>query len=195
MIRSVYIGGLALLLVGCWSAEYNQAGAQALPACEWCGTAEAPDELDWQTTIAGPNEPGEALVITGVVYQADGETPAPDIVLYLYHTNADGLYPKRGDETGNAQRHGYLRAWLKTNADGQYQFTTIRPGSYPTRTEPAHIHMTVKEPGKDEYWIDTIHFVGDPLLTEEDRESDGLITVQQDAEGVWHGQRDIILKP
>ena len=176
----------------------GRAGAQdhpdRLPDCEWCGTAEAPEDLSWQTSIAGPEEPGDPLVITGTVYQADGETPAPGIVLYVYHTNSEGIYPKRGDETGNAHRHGYLRAWLRTNQAGQYRITTIRPGSYPTRSEPAHIHMTVQAPGEEEYWIDSIVFAGDPLLTTDDLEGTGVVELRRDEEGGWRGRRDLTLR-
>lgn len=188
---------LSLVFIATLSSSQHTACGQGavLPACEWCGAAEAPADLSWQTTIAGPDEPGEPLVITGTVYQPDGQTPAPDVVLYIYHTNEEGIYPKRGDETGNGRRHGYLRSWLRTNEHGQYQFTTIRPRAYPSGTEPAHIHMTVKQPDKDEYWIDSIVFEGDPLLTPDDLESAGLIRLTRDEAGVWRGHRDLALHP
>ncbi len=167
---------------------------EPLPACEWCGADEAPDDLNWETTIAPPDEPGEPLVINGTVYQPDGVTPASDVILYIYHTNAKGIYPKRGDETGNGRRHGYLRSWVQTNKAGHYRFKTIRPAPYPNRREAAHIHMTVKEPDRKEYWIDSIKFNGDSLLSEADKRSAGLIELSRDSEGVWRGQRNIILK-
>ena len=188
---------LALTLLGCSPTPQGGATAQdrrALPDCEWCGADEAPDSLSWQATIAGPDEPGEPLVISGTVYRSDGETPAPGVLLYVYHTNAEGIYPKRGDETGNARRHGYLRTWLRTDERGRYRFTTIRPGTYPSRSEPAHIHMTVQPPGEEEYWIDSIVFEGDSLLTAEDRNGTGLVRLTRDEEGVWRGRRDVVLK-
>ena len=36
--------------------------------------------------------------------------------------------------------------------------------------EPDHIHITVKEPDKNEYYIDEIVFDDDPLLTKDKRE-------------------------
>lgn len=189
---------MALLLTACSPEAQGGAAAPAregpLPDCEWCGTAEAPEALSWRTTIAGPDEPGEPLVLSGTVYQPDGRTPARDVVLYAYHTNREGVYPKRGGETGNARRHGYLRGWLRTNNRGQYEITTIRPGSYPTRSEPAHIHVTVKAPGKEEYWIDDFVFEGDPLLQEEDRQGSGVVRLTRDAQGRWTARRDIVLK-
>lgn len=195
---------LTVCVIGCSPSDTTEANAQApsaaLPACEWCGTGEAPDRLEWTATIAGPDEPGERLVVTGTVYEADGVTPAQGVVLYLYHTDATGIYPKRGDETGNAQRHGYLRAWLRTDEHGRYRVETIRPASYPTRTEPAHIHVTVQPPDREEFWIDSIVFDDDPLLTParraalKNRGGSGIATLRQDEQGVWHGTRDITLK-
>lgn len=165
---------------------------EPLPLCEWCGAEEVPAQLDWDLRIAGPDEPGEPLVIEGTVYRADGETPAPGVILYLYHTNAEGVYPKRGDEEGNGRRHGYLRGWLRTNEAGRYRFTTIRPAPYPGRDEAAHIHVTVKEPEVPEYWIDSFKFEGDPYL--ENEEGSGIIELRRDDDGIWRGRRDIVLE-
>lgn len=108
------------------------------------------------------NEP--QLHMQGTVYQQDGETPASDVILYIYHTNRSGIYEKKGDEKGWAKRHGFIRGWVKTGDDGKYEFYTFRPGAYPDRGEPEHIHITIKEPGKREYYIEDFFFEDDPLL-------------------------------
>jgi protocatechuate 3,4-dioxygenase beta subunit len=118
---------------------------------------------DWEQNSA------RKIAINGVVYKADGKTPAPDVILYIYHTDQAGVYPTRGDEKGWGKRHGYLRGWMKTNDKGEYKFWTLRPASYPQGRTPAHIHAIIKEPGKIPYWIDEYLFDNDPLLTEEDR--------------------------
>ncbi len=133
--------------------------------CEWCGAMDAPENLDSVTAIAGEDEPGQRLVLSGTVYAADGKTPAAGILIFAYHTNVKGIYPKRGDETGNGRRHGYLRGWVLTDENGRYEFRTIKPGSYPPRSEPAHIHMTVKTPDRPEFWLGDVLFKGDPLIT------------------------------
>lgn len=191
-----------LVVLACQpSGTVAQEGEAPLPPCEWCGATEAPEDLGPEIRIAGPDEPGERLVITGTVYRPDGETPAPGVILYAYHTNAEGIYPKRGDETGNARRHGYLRGWLRTDESGRYRIETIRPASYPTGTEPAHVHMTVLEPGGEEYWIDSIEFEGDPLLTEAERRrsqgrgGSGIVDLRRDEDGTWHAERDVVLEP
>lgn len=109
------------------------------------------------------------LKVTGIVYHKDGKTPAENIILYIYHTNREGIYETLGNEQGWARRHGYIRGWVKTGKDGRYTFYTFRPASYPDRSEPEHIHITVKEPSKNEYYIDSYVFDDDPLLTKSKR--------------------------
>lgn len=138
------------------------------------------------------------LGINGVVYKADGKTPAADVVLYFYHTDETGHYPKKGNEKGWAKRHGYLRAWAKTNAKGEYKFVTLRPVAYPDHTEPAHIHAVLKEPGINEYYIDEFLFDDDPLLTQErknkleNRGGSGIVKLI-DVGNMYKGERNIYL--
>ena len=114
------------------------------------------------------DDKGTKLAINGVVYKADG-TPAPNVIIYIYHTDQAGVYPTKGDEKGWGKRHGYIRGWMKTNEKGEYKFFTLRPGAYPGREAPEHIHITIKEPDKNEYWIDEYVFDDDPLLTDKER--------------------------
>jgi protocatechuate 3,4-dioxygenase, beta subunit len=172
----------------------------ALPECEWCGAPDAPaGALPSTMTIAGPAEPGERLIVSGTVYQDDGRTPAAGVLVYAYHTNAAGVYAKRGDETGNGRRHGYLRGWLRTGADGRYRVETVKPGTYPSRGEPAHIHFTLTPPGQPERYIDDVVFEGDALLTAahrarlRQRGGSGIVRLSRDSSGVLHATRDIYL--
>lgn len=127
---------------------------------------DAPANLSWRAVIATPDEPGERLIVSGTVYQGDGKTPAPGVLIYAYHANAAGIYPKRTANDGRAQwRHGYLRGWLRTGSDGKYEFETIKAAAYPTRHEPAHIHLTISANGFPEY-ASTFWFADDPLITD-----------------------------
>lgn len=185
-------GMLALALALAVPAVVVAQSADPLPACEWCAMAEAPAELGPRVTIADESEPGERLVISGTVFEPDGVTPASDVVLYLYHTNADGIYAKRGDETGNARRHGYLRGWLRTDGRGSYEIRTIRPGNYPGGNAAAHIHVTVQEPdGTPEYWLPSFLFAGDTHL-DADPDAPNVLELER-RDGAWHGRRDIVL--
>ena len=170
-----------------------------LPACEWCGAPEAPPNPSATMVIPTAGESGERLIIEGTIYQPDGQTPAAGVLLYAYHTNAGGVYPKRGDETGNARRHGYLRGWLRTGADGRYRIETIQPGTYPTRDEPAHVHMTLQSPGEEERYIDDVVFEEDPLVTPahrarlQQRGGSGIVPLRRGTDGILRVSRDILL--
>jgi protocatechuate 3,4-dioxygenase beta subunit len=97
------------------------------------------------------------------------------------------------------QTHGYIRGWVKTNADGKYFIYTVRPGTYPTLDEPAHIHITVKEPNDlKEYYLDDFVFDDDKLLTSarrqkmENRSGSGIIRFVRKGD-LQIGERNIIL--
>lgn len=136
--------------------------------------------------------------INGTVFKADGVTPAPGIIIYLYHTDETGHYPKKEGEKGWAQKHGYLRGWVRSDQKGFYKFGCLRPAPYPGRNEPAHIHMVVKEPELNEYYIDEIVFSDDPLLTPEkqaklpNRGGSGIVKII-DVGNMYKGERNIYL--
>ncbi|WP_113662620.1 dioxygenase family protein [Pedobacter nanyangensis] len=138
------------------------------------------------------------LKISGKVFKADGKTPAKDVIIYIYHTNRKGIYEQKGDETKWAKKHGFIRGWVKTGTDGRYTFFTFRPASYPDGSEPAHIHITIKEPHVNEYYLDEYLFEDDPLLTpdirkkQQNRGGSGIVKpVFQN--GMLTVERDIIL--
>lgn len=112
----------------------------------------------------------QKIHISGTIYKSDGLSPAKDVILYYYHTDSSGLYANHEDLNPAVARHGYLRGWVKSDANGNYSIYTIRPASYPNSEFAAHIHLSIKEPDlKNEYYIDAIEFDDDPLLTAEKR--------------------------
>lgn len=178
--------------------DVESAAPSSPPACVWCGVREAPAAVTARVQLAAASETGERLVITGEVHHADGR-PAGGVTLYLYQTNDAGVYPRRGNETGNGVRHGYLRGWLRTDERGRYEIETIRPGSYPDSTQAAHIHVTVLDAGA-EYSLHDFVFDGDPhlashLANARDIGGSGVVTLARDAAGTWRGQRPIVLPP
>ncbi|HEV2860467.1 MAG TPA: hypothetical protein VGX48_05620 [Pyrinomonadaceae bacterium] len=168
--------------------------------CEGCEAIHLgmPGEVASRTRIAPEGEPGEPLEIAGRILRADAKTPAPGVVLYVYHTDARGYYTPAPGAEGWPRRHGRLRGWVKSGARGEYAFRTIRPASYPDSTNPQHIHPVVKEPGLNEYWIDEFVFDDDPLLTprqragRQNRGGSGVVKLEK-VGGVWKGTRDIVL--
>jgi len=169
--------------------------------CEGCEAVfEFSDKVLFPSdTLPDFLDDGPKLKLTGIIYLKDGTTPAKDVILYIYHTNQDGVYPKNGDETGWANRHGYLRGWIKTGSDGRYTFYTLKPGTYPNRSAPAHIHPVILEPNGKYYWIEEFLFEGDPLLTSNDSEKrsprggDNFILTLNEENNLFVGERNIVL--
>jgi protocatechuate 3,4-dioxygenase beta subunit len=133
------------------------------------------------------------------VYEPDGKTPASGVIIYIYHTDQRGVYATKGNETGWGKRHGYIRGWMKTNEKGEYKFFTLKPASYPNREVPAHIHITIKEPDKNEYYIDEYLFDDDTLLTSDERNKqpgrggNGILKTVEVEKGFLKAVRDIYL--
>lgn len=198
LVATATVSAAAALTGACISS-----GQGGLPPCEWCGAMDAPpnSELSSTLTIAGSDEPGDRILLRGTVYQPDGETPAPGVLIYAYHTDNTGVYPRSGDETGNGRRHGHLRGWLITDAEGQYEIRTIKPAVYPSRTEAAHVHLTYateqNEQGRwtDEDWWSSTLFEGDALIRPRDRTGEGrfanVVTLTPNEDGVLVGERDL----
>jgi len=190
----------ALLITGCTSESPKaQSSKQHVGGrCEGC---EAVYEYGNRTlnpidTFPGFESGSPRMKLTGTVFEKDGKTPARDVIVYAYHTNREGRYAGGKGKWG--QHHGQLRGWVKTNADGQYTFYSIRPASYPNSRIPAHIHLIVKEPDVNEYYIDAVEFTDDPYLTDghranqNNRGGSGIVTPIKEGDW-WLAERDIIL--
>lgn len=198
----------AITLAGCAqnnaSNPATNTGPKAGGRCEGCEAIyESPvpfNKLESDCWLPDWNETGTRLAVNGVVYKADGR-PAAGVIIYIYHTDQTGHYTNRDNDTGWARRHGYIRGWMKTNEKGEYKFFTLRPAAYPGGKDPAHIHVTIKEPDKNEYWIDEYVFDDDPLLTEaerkkcEDRGGSGILRISGYTEGrtLQKSERNIYL--
>src|SRR4051812_33234949 len=144
--------------------------------------------------IAGPNEPGQRLVITGRVFGSDGK-PRGGVVIEAHHTDANGIYLAEGARGPNPDVAARLFGRLATAADGTYRIDTIRPRGYPGGGAPAHIHIRIRN-GRDEHW-EMLEFADDRNLTPAMRAKDStggtFATIQpvtRDASGVWHCTRD-----
>ncbi len=190
---------LILLFASCAAQDIEPAAKSNEPIiggpCEGCELVFVgiPETLESTSRIGPKDQKGEALIVEGTVRNSEG-APVEGIIVYAYQTDAGGIYPR------SDTRHGRLRGWAKTDKDGNYRFDTIRPGSYPNRRDPQHIHMHVIEPGKGTYYIDDIFFDDDPFLTPEVRRQmstgrggPGLAIPNRDDKGVWHVRRDIVL--
>lgn len=160
-----------------------------------CARCEVPANLSSSATLIPPGEPGQPMEISGTIYHADGRTPAANVVLFVYHTDATGHYSPEDDVF--APR---IRGWLRTGADGRYNFRSIRPAPYPDHSEPAHIHVHIWSDTMPEHFLPEYWFADDPFLKPaEARRFRGLgsfspiVTLTRGPDGVWRGARDVRL--
>lgn len=194
---------LSASLSSCGQSTTNQKTIEQELDCgpdapEECSFLNMPESVGSIMKIPADEGP-EKLKITGRIFKADGKTPYPNVLLYVYHTDAKGLYSKSGQERGVQKWHGRHHGWVKTDKEGNYMIHSIRPAQYPGNTSAAHIHAIVREPGKKPYWINDYVFNDDPFVTEGYKASqrnaggDGVLDVQL-VNGRWEGVRIIVLK-
>jgi protocatechuate 3,4-dioxygenase beta subunit len=146
--------------------------------------------------MAAKQEPGERLIVAGRVFDSDGVTPVPAASLYVYHTDVKGYYTPGTNDNRNPRLRGYMR----TDAQGRYEFSTIKPGSYPNNSVPAHIHYVVTAAGYNERVFEIV-FEGDPFLNDRVRREAAnewsgfsLRRLEKDQQGVWRCTQDIKLR-
>jgi protocatechuate 3,4-dioxygenase beta subunit len=151
-IPALQIGTLALS--GCTKSSDPALQAQSLTA--------KPEKLTSRIKMVSDDEPGVPMIVSGIIYAADGVTPAEGVTLYVYHTDARGLYSDEDGRGGPPKPR--LKGWMKTGADGRYEFRSIKPASYPGSRNPAHIHSSVAAAGSTEHWIKEFWFEGDPFI-------------------------------
>ncbi|HEY5839563.1 MAG TPA: hypothetical protein VIT19_11050 [Pyrinomonadaceae bacterium] len=171
------------------------AGGLNLVACSRSAVADKSGEpISWNVKIVSNNEPGEPLIVSGTIYSPDGKQPLEGITLFVYQTDATGVYTTSGGDNRATRIHGVMR----TNAQGKYEFRTIKPGSYPNSRNPSHIHAYVSGPGYPEYWIDEYHFSNDPFISDDDkRRASGqgtfspILSPTRGADGILRAVRDI----
>lgn len=161
----------------------------------WTGAIQVPNDVAWKTMLAPKSDTGERMIISGTVYQADGRIPAPNTLIYLYHTDIYGHYGRKADEP----RHGRYRGWILTDPKGRYEFESIMPASYPDSTIAAHVHMTLTTKDLRENSVDSILFEGDKFITARERSDIGrggfnpILKMEKGADGIMRGVRDIQL--
>ncbi|MBA2736396.1 MAG: hypothetical protein H0U50_06345 [Pyrinomonadaceae bacterium] len=161
------------------------------------GAIDAPDDVSWKTALSKKSDKDEAMIISGTVFQPDGKTPAPNVLIYFYHTDSEGYYGRR--RNGEAL-HGHFRGWMLTGANGKYEFSSIKPASYPDRTFAAHVHMTITTKNLKEDSIDSILFEGDKFISAQERNMAGkkggfnpIVQLEKGVDGILRGTRDIQL--
>jgi len=158
--------------------------------------------LESSATISGYNTSQEAIKITGIVFKADGITPAENVVVNIEHANSEGEYEihTKGDN-----KHVTHSASVKTNSNGEYTFYSFVPGhtkeklAYRRTKRAQHIHITVKEPGKTPYELPAFVFDSDWMVNKAykkrlERKGFDVVLTAEEIDGVQVATKNITLK-
>lgn len=170
-------------------------GVVELSGCASATSVTAlPASGSWRAMLCSEEEPGEPLIVSGTIYAPDGRTPLEGINLFVYQTDAKGVYTTSGGDNRNTRLKGSMRS----NAEGKYEFRTIKPGSYPGSRNPAHIHAYVSGPNFSESSIDEYHFDDDPFISDDEKRKAAalgsfspILKLTRDKDGILRGVRDI----
>jgi len=112
---------------------------------------------------------GERIIVHGRLMDEHAR-PMPGCLIEVWQANAGGRYRHKKD--------GYLAPLdpnfggcgrTITDADGRYEFLTVRPGAYPWPNRvndwrPMHIHFSVFGRSFGQRLITQMYFEGDPLI-------------------------------
>ena len=127
-------------------------------------------ETDSDLTRQHAGDPlGERVIVKGRVLD-DGGRPLPHTLLEIWQANAAGRYRhKRDDHSAPLDPNFTGSGRTLTDANGCYQFVTIKPGAYPWENHanawrPAHIHFSLFGRAFATRLVTQMYFPGDPLL-------------------------------
>jgi protocatechuate 3,4-dioxygenase beta subunit len=130
--------------------------------------AVLPGDADLTTQHAG--EPlGERIIVSGKVMDEDGR-PIPNTLIEIWQANAAGRYIHVVDQHPAPLDPNFTGAGrCVTDAEGNYRFTTIKPGAYPWKNHPNawrpnHIHFSLFGPSFLTRLVTQMYFPGDPLI-------------------------------
>ena len=96
--------------------------------------------------------------------------PLANQLIELWQANAAGRYIHQRDQHPAPLDPNFTGAGrVVTNDDGEYKFTTIKPGAYPWKNHvnawrPAHIHFSVFGTSFTQRIVTQMYFPGDPLF-------------------------------
>jgi protocatechuate 3,4-dioxygenase, beta subunit len=127
-------------------------------------------ETDNDLTRQHAGEPlGERIIVAGRVIDEDGR-PVPHTLVEIWQCNAAGRYRHSRDDHPAPLDPNFSGAGrMMTDAEGNYQFTTIKPGAYPWRNHhnawrPAHIHFSLFGTSFQSRLVTQMYFPNDPLF-------------------------------
>jgi protocatechuate 3,4-dioxygenase, beta subunit len=127
-----------------------------------------PTDNDLTRQHAGEPQ-GQRIIVHGRVLDGDGR-PVPDTLIEIWQTNAGGRYRHVNDNWPCPLDPNFTGLGrTMTDAEGRYEFVTIRPGAYPWRNHhnawrPAHIHFSLFGRAFPQRLVTQMYFPDDPLF-------------------------------
>jgi catechol 1,2-dioxygenase len=163
----------------------------------------SPVRQNGDSIIVNDDDPGPRLYVSGTVRSIDGK-PIAGATVDVWQTASNRLYPQQDPE----QDPNNLRGIFTTDAEGRYNFLTVRPVDYPVPTDgpvgafltasgrhpmrAAHTHFIVGAPGfyyvtthlfdsKSQYLdSDAVFGVRDSLIVDFTQNPDGTLATTFD---------------
>ena len=126
--------------------------------------------LDNDLTRQHDSEPqGQRIIVRGTLRDGDGR-PVPDSLIEIWQANAGGRYRHKADTWPSPLDPNFTGVGRAlTDAEGRYEFVTIKPGAYPwgnhvNAWRPAHIHFSVFGRSFTQRLVTQMYFPDDPLF-------------------------------
>jgi protocatechuate 3,4-dioxygenase beta subunit len=142
---------------------------------------EMPRDLSTVAPILAHRPQGDAIRLSGRFLDANGQ-PVTSLILEIWQANAHGRYRHPMDQSDrplDPQFDGFAR--IRTNDDGAYTYSTIKPGAHPVHPRSSlvrapHLRFTIFASGIDRL-VTQVFFEGEAL-----NESDPVLNSIHDSE-------------
>jgi len=115
-----------------------------------------------------PRATGQLIQISGRITDEDG-SPIPNAVIEIWQANSAGKYIHAMDRHPAPIDPNFTgEGRLVTDAEGRYQFFSVKPGAYPVLESgwwwrPPHIHFSILARSWMDRFVTQIFFPGEPL--------------------------------
>lgn len=119
------------------------------------------------TNICSAKERGKKIHVKGTIVDQSGK-PIPFVNLSIFQTDAKGYYTPYDSITKSmGENDPRIFGFLRTDGAGNFEFTSVRPASYPTKHKdgyiPQHIHINTVAPGFKDRFVQVV-FEDDPAM-------------------------------
>jgi protocatechuate 3,4-dioxygenase, beta subunit len=158
------------------ASDVSDVTADVLDRAKSDSPAVAPANVKWPrglsiadlSKVDGRRALGQRITVSGFVLD-EAAKPLSDTMIEIWQTNAGGRY-RYADYGLDVPHDPNFRGngTVSTDREGSYQFTTIKPGSYPNINgdvlQSSHIHYVLSGSGLAKPLFTEMYFPDDPLL-------------------------------